>query len=66
MRLMWTVLMVFITIFHQGNSKTLDCGICIYCDENGNFHILCSGDIGVKKLLEVANRFCTRWVRLDI
>ena len=46
--------------------ETLAAGVVIYRDTGGEFHILAHAGQNVKKLLEAANRFCTRWVRLDI
>jgi hypothetical protein len=46
--------------------ETLSAGIVIYRDSGGEFHVLAHNDQRVKKLLEAAHRFCTRWVRLDI
>jgi hypothetical protein len=31
-----------------------------------HLQLLATAEVNVKKLLEAANRFCTRWVRLDI
>ncbi len=46
--------------------ETLMAGIVVYRDGSGEFHILAHPGQNVKKLLEAAHRFCTRWVRLDI
>ena len=46
-------------------TKELAAGICIYRDEQAVFLLSC-GAVNIKKLLEAAYRFCTRWVRLDI
>ena len=50
----------------KGEDETLAAGLVIYRDAVGEFHILAHTGQNVKKLLEAANRFCTRWVRLDI
>jgi lipopolysaccharide export system protein LptA len=50
----------------QGETETIEGGIVIYRDESGEFHVLAHSGQQVKKLLEAAYRFCTRWVRLDI
>ncbi len=50
----------------QGEAETIEGGIVIYRDGSGEFHVLAHSGQQVKKLLEAAYRFCTRWVRLDI
>lgn len=40
--------------------------LVLYRDTKGSFHALMHNGINKKKILEVAYRFCTRWVRLDI
>jgi hypothetical protein len=49
-----------------GEVEELQAGMVIYRDISGNLHILAHTGQNMKKLLETANRFCTRWVRLDI
>jgi hypothetical protein len=42
-------------------------GLLIYRSSSGTIHIAAHRDaVDSKKLLEAANRYCTRWVRLDI
>jgi predicted membrane protein len=41
-------------------------GMIIYRDATGEFHVLMHRSLNGKKMLETANRYCTRWVRLDI
>ena len=55
-----------VTITWKNEVENLTAGMVIYRDGGGNFHILAHKGQNVKKLLEAANRFCTRWVRLDI
>lgn len=55
-----------LTLEWQENLESLSAGIIIYRDESGEFHVLAHTGQRVKKLLEAAHRFCTRWVRLDI
>ncbi len=43
-----------------------EAALIVYRDAQGAFHILVHEGMPVKKLLETAHRFCTRWVRLDI
>jgi len=44
----------------------LDRGLAIVRTIDGGQEVLVVGPVNRKKLLEVANRYCTRWVRLDI
>jgi hypothetical protein len=55
-----------ITVESAGQVEELQGGMVIYRDLTGNLHILAHTGQNMKKLLETANRFCTRWVRLDI
>ena len=41
-------------------------GMLIYRDHGGEFHVLIHNHLNRKKMLETTNRYCTRWVRLDI
>jgi hypothetical protein len=53
-------------ILKENNDETLESGLVIYRSGDGTIHIASHGDVNCKKLLEAANRYCTRWVRLDI
>jgi len=44
----------------------LDRGLAIVRTIDGGQEALVVGPVNRKKLLEAANRYCTRWVRLDI
>lgn len=44
----------------------LQTGMVIYRDALGEFHVLIHNSLNKKKMLEATNRYCTRWVRLDI
>ena len=44
----------------------LDDGMILFRDSGGAIRMLAHHGAPVAKLLETANRFCTRWVRLDI
>ena len=55
-----------ITITWKQEVENLTAGMVIYRNGEGNFHLLVHQGQNAKKLLEAANRFCTRWVRLDI
>ncbi len=47
-------------------AEEMDSGMLIYRDSGGEFHVLIHEDLNKKKMLEATNRYCTRWVRLDI
>jgi hypothetical protein len=47
-------------------SEELSSGMVIYRDSSGVFHVLIHELLNRKKMLEATNRYCTRWVRLDI
>ncbi len=53
-------------IVQENSVETLESGLLIYRNEAGEIHIASHGNVNCKKLLEAANRYCTRWVRLDI
>lgn len=44
----------------------LERGLVIARTVDGGQEVLLVGPVNRKKLLEAANRYCTRWVRLDI
>jgi hypothetical protein len=46
--------------------KRVEEGMVLLRDEYGAIRAVVTGDVSARKLLETANRFCTRWVRLDI
>ena len=50
----------------ESGVETLVSGLVIYRSSTGLLHVIAHGDVNCKKLLEAANRYCTRWVRLDI
>lgn len=50
-------------------SETIEeiaCGMVICRDSNGELHVILHEQLNAKKMLEATNRYCTRWVRLDI
>jgi len=53
-------------IDRNGGYEDLISGLIIYRDGNGTLHAAVHAGLNRKKLLEAANRYCTRWVRLDI
>ena len=55
-----------LAIRHEQNEEWLEDGLIICQDQEGLLRLLAHKETNVAKLLEVTNRFCTRWVRLDI
>ncbi|MDR3089625.1 MAG: hypothetical protein LBU39_07405 [Desulfobulbaceae bacterium] len=55
-----------LTIGHDQGQEQLAQGLLICRDLSGRVRLFAHPAINVKKLLEATNRFCTRWVRLDI
>ena len=47
-------------------TESLAAGLALYRDLEGCFHVLMHAGQDARRLIEAANRFCTRWVRLDI
>ncbi len=50
----------------QNMDEEIERGMIVYRDPAGEFHVLIHRGLNKKKMLEAANRYCTRWVRLDI
>ncbi|WP_419175117.1 hypothetical protein [Desulfosediminicola sp.] len=46
--------------------EKLDSGMVICRDPDGEFQVVIHAQLNRKKMLETTNRYCTRWVRLDI
>ncbi len=46
--------------------EEISSGMLIYRDSSGVFHVVIHELLNRKKMLEATNRYCTRWVRLDI
>lgn len=46
--------------------EQLDSGVVLFRDMQGAIKAVVHESVSLKKLLESANRYCTRWVRLDI
>lgn len=55
-----------IQVHTTGEIITLGSGLLICRTPGGNLEVITNSDRPLRKLLESANRFCTRWVRLDI
>lgn len=47
-------------------TESLEEGMVVLRDQSGAIRAVVNGDVSARRLLETANRFCTRWVRLDI
>ena len=54
------------TIEWKNEVQTVAAGLVLFLDLQGNFRLIGHSDRIATKLLKVAHRFCTRWVRLDI
>ncbi len=55
-----------IQIFYQDTLEEVATGMVIYRGDDGEFHVVIHDSLNKKKMLEATNRYCTRWVRLDI
>jgi len=55
-----------IVINASGILEQVDAGLVLYRDQSGSIRAVVHGSLSLRKLLESAHRFCTRWVRLDI
>jgi hypothetical protein len=55
-----------LTIRHKQHEESLEDGLIICQDIEGRLRLLARKETNLAKLLETTNRFCTRWVRLDI
>ena len=55
-----------LTIDNGQEEQRLEHGLIVCRQQNGQLSLLAHKAMNLKKLLEAANRFCTRWVRLDI
>jgi hypothetical protein len=55
-----------LTVEWKNEVETIIAGLVVFLDSQGNFHLIAHSGQNAKKLLEVAHRFFTRWVRLDI
>ena len=54
------------TISCGEKTEAFDLGAVLYRMEDGEIRAAVHPDVNRKKLFEAANRYCTRWVRLDI
>ena len=53
-------------IYSAGEQTVLESGILICRSKEGDLIVFNLTDHSLRKYFEAANRFCTRWVRLDI
>jgi len=54
------------TIECKDEIETITAGVLVLLDSQGNLHLIDNSGQNVHKLLQLAHRFCTRWIRLDI
>ena len=50
----------------KDETVTMVAGIVLYLNSQGDLHLVGDPAQNASKLLQLAHRFCTRWVRLDI
>lgn len=55
-----------LTIQWMSEIEIITAGVVIILDTQGNLRLIGNSGQNVNKLLQLAYRFCTRWVRLDI
>ncbi|RJQ60117.1 MAG: hypothetical protein C4530_08220 [Desulfobacteraceae bacterium] len=55
-----------LTVQSKNEIETVTAGIVVFLDSQGNFHLIGNPGQNVNKLLQIAHRFCARWIRLDI
>ena len=55
-----------LTIQWKNEIETITDGVVVFLDLQGSLHLIGTSGQNVHKLLQLAHRFCTRWVRLDI
>ena len=55
-----------IEVIHGTERESLDDGMVLFREAGGTIRAVMHRSAPAKKLLEAANRWCTRWIRLDI
>ncbi len=55
-----------VTVRMNDTVEEIVSGMIIYRDGNGEIHAVMHDHLNRKKIFESTNRYCTRWVRLDI
>jgi len=55
-----------LTVTHGADSVRVDDGIVVARNLDGRLDVMSNAAKPLRKFIEVANRFCTRWIRLDI
>ena len=53
-------------IEQDGQMEKLEAGMVILRQESGELMVCVHDQLNARKMLETANRYCTRWVRLDL
>jgi len=55
-----------LTVTTGASLVRVDDGIVVVRNLDGRLEVLSNAAKPLRKFIEVANRFCTRWIRLDI
>lgn len=55
-----------ISVVQGEKHEKIESGMVICRDPDGEFQVVIHPHLNRKKMLETTNRYCTRWVRLDI
>ena len=55
-----------LTIQWKNEIETVTAGVVVLLGSQGDLHLIGNSGQNVNKLLQLAHRFCTRWIRLDI
>ena len=54
-------------ILSFGNeSAEVERGLVVCTDEKGGIHLYAHEDVDIRSLIRAANKYCTRWIRLDV
>jgi hypothetical protein len=55
-----------LTVHQESETVHVPSGIVLYLDVGGDLHLYGDPTLDARKFLQLAHRYCTRWVRLDI
>lgn len=55
-----------LTVQWKGETQTVASGVVVLRDAQGELRLIGNSGENAKELLRSADRFCTRWIRLDI
>ncbi len=55
----------FILSFGE-ESTEVEHGVVVSTDESGAIHLYAHEDADIRSLIRAANKYCTRWIRLDV